>query len=101
MNNINIQTLNAMLVIAQRTIDWHETKQAEKQPRETFGMACAKFKRRNSIDFIAKHTPEWDGMCEATSDEYAVLARAERTTLNAKRRLETAIKAYKRLGGVQ
>lgn len=100
MNNINIQTLNAMLAIAQKTIDWHDAKEAEKPPREAFGMACAAFKRTIRIDFIAKHTPEWDEMCEATADEYAVLAQAERTVYNAKRRLETAIKAYKRIGGV-
>ncbi|RTZ39949.1 hypothetical protein EKL30_16965 [Candidimonas sp. SYP-B2681] len=86
-----------MLAIAQKTIEWHDAKAAEAEPRAIVELAYLRFKRSNDIDFVTKHTPEWDEMCEATVSEYTVLARAQRATYNAKRRLETAVKAYKRI----
>lgn len=98
MAQINIKNLTALLAIAQKAIEVHAAKQAEREPRDTFDKACNSFKHTNGIEFVVKHSPDRDAMCDATAIEYAALQQTERATYNAKRRLNTAIQAYLRGG---
>lgn len=92
MSRTNISTL---IAIAEKAI---EVTQLEDETRKAAGPlrdACRDFRmRHNQGNYVPLHTDLHEQMCQATAREFSAYDDARRAVRNAKRRLDTAVRAH-------
>lgn len=88
------QNLSTMIAIAEKAIELYGLEAATRMAAHDLDDAYREHKEQLGLGHVARGTPEWDAMLEATSHEYGALVRAKNLERNAKRRLATAIRAH-------
>ncbi|MGO4811105.1 hypothetical protein AB4156_16205 [Cupriavidus sp. 2MCAB6] len=89
--------ISALLLIADKAIELHGFENDVREAKRTLDEAYLTHKRENGFG-IERDSPAWDATMAATKNEFAAVGHTKRGAHNAKRRLETAIKAYLRGG---
>lgn len=76
-----------LAAIGLKAIEYMQTVQIRKGANFTFGRACARWKRRNGIEFVEKGSDEWTRMMDGVSGPYSKRERAKADERNARERL--------------
>lgn len=90
--------LSAMIAIAEKAIEVHDLELASRRAAHALDDAYREYKERNGLGHVDRGTPQWDALLESAAHEYGALTRAKADERNAKRRLSTAIRAYRNGG---
>lgn len=91
--------ISALLLIADKAIELHGFENDVREAKRTLDAAYLTHKQGYGFG-IERDSPEWDAMMAATKSEFAAVGHTKRGAHNAKRRLDTAIRAYL-CGGAQ
>lgn len=90
--NIKVST---QLAIAEKAIELHGLEQTLRAASMDLREACADFRRQhNRGEYVPRDSELHEQMREATGMEFEAYNDAKRQVRNAKRRLDTAIRAH-------
>ncbi|MGT2427887.1 hypothetical protein ACU4HD_02815 [Cupriavidus basilensis] len=92
--------ISTLLLIADKAIELHGFESDVRDARRTLDEAYSAKKKALGLSDgrYERDTPEWDAVMNATATEYRGLELAKNGARKAKRRLDTAVKAYLRGG---
>lgn len=93
-------TMSALIAIGERAVELHALEGERRVAKFALDEAYQAHREKAGLTFdrYETNTPEWEGMMEATAAEYAAVKRAKSAERNAKRRLDTAIRALRNGG---
>jgi hypothetical protein len=89
--------LTQLLAIAERAIEYHNADAVVRAARSDFFDACETCKAEMGIsEYVQRGTDTWETLADKTSVERATLQAAKRVRYNATRRLQSAIRLYRK-----
>lgn len=92
---MSTHNISAQLAIYEKAIELHGLEQTLRAASMDLREACADFRRRhNGGEYIPRDSDKHEQMREATGMEFEAYNDAKRQVRNAKRRLDTAIRAH-------
>jgi len=88
---IDVKDIQSLVNIADRAVKLHAAEVARKEAKNRLGAACMDWKDENDIEYVARDTPEWEAMAEATTPAFKELERAKSRERHARTSLNNAI----------
>lgn len=92
MTDINL--IPTLFAIAASAIEVAEAEKTRRFKADDLAATYNDYRERNGLDYIERDTNHWHLMLASAEKEYQALQKAKRSERNAKRRLQSVIRAY-------